>query len=85
MPSRDDTEPDATSDAAPSGPNRPERDFADAIQAKEARKQRSQKRGRRGILFGMGMFGVVGWSVALPTLVCLALGVWIDAHYDTRF
>lgn len=60
-------------------------DFAEAIQAKETRKQRARERGRRGILFGMGMFGVVGWSVALPTLLCLALGIWIDAHYDTRF
>lgn len=62
-----------------------ENDFPETIQSKEQRKKRSRERGRHGILFGMGMFGVVGWSVAIPTLLFLALGIWIDAHYDTRF
>lgn len=59
--------------------------FAEKIRSKERRKQRARRRGERGILFGMGMFGLVGWSVAIPTLLCLALGVWIDSRYETRF
>ena len=39
----------------------------------------------RNIWFGLGMFGIVGWSVAIPTLLGAALGIWIDAHYPSRF
>lgn len=59
--------------------------FANDIRAKERRKRRARSKRGRGILFGMGMFGLVGWSVAVPTLLALALGIWIDARYETRF
>jgi len=62
-----------------------EEDFARTIHEKEQRKADARKRKRPGIVFGMGMFGLVGWSVAIPTLLCLALGIWIDARYQTRF
>ncbi len=29
-------------------------------------------------LRGIGAFGVIGWSVAVPTLLGTALGVWLD-------
>ena len=31
------------------------------------------------------VLGVVGWSVAIPTLLGLALGLWIDHHWPSRF
>lgn len=60
-------------------------EFARTIKSKEKRKAEARRRDRPGIIFGMGMFGLVGWSVAIPTLLFLALGIWIDARYDTRF
>jgi len=60
-------------------------DFARTIESKEKRKEAARRRDRPGIIFGMGMFGLVGWSVAIPTLLFLALGIWIDARFDTRF
>jgi ATP synthase protein I len=30
------------------------------------------------------MFGMVGWSVAVPTLLGIALGVWLDRRFDGR-
>lgn len=30
--------------------------------------------------FGLGMFGLIGWSVAVPAVVMTAIGVWLDAH-----
>lgn len=27
------------------------------------------------------MFGLVGWSVAVPTLLGIALGWWLDRHF----
>jgi len=29
------------------------------------------------------MFGIIGWAVAIPTLVGVALGVWLDRHYPS--
>jgi ATP synthase protein I len=46
-----------------------------------ARREDRMLRGRResrSPWFGLGMYGLVGWSVAVPTLLGLALGVWID-------
>lgn len=34
--------------------------------------------------FSLGLFGLVGWSVTLPTLAGVALGVWIDRHWPGR-
>ena len=31
------------------------------------------------------MFGVVGWSVAIPTLIGVAVGLWIDGRWPSRF
>jgi ATP synthase protein I len=28
------------------------------------------------------MFGLVGWSVAIPTLIGIAVGVWIDRTHS---
>ncbi|MEX5728801.1 ATP synthase protein I [Rhodovulum iodosum] len=54
-------------------------DKAAAIARKAARKEAAEKRGEgRGVWFGLGMFGLVGWAVAVPTLLGIALGVWLD-------
>ena len=34
--------------------------------------------------FGLGMMGTVGWSVVVPTLVGVAIGLWIDAQWPSR-
>ena len=60
---------------------RPPRDeLLDTVQRKEARKQRARREGERGLAFGLGLFGLVGWSVAIPTLVGIGLGAWIDTR-----
>ena len=42
-------------------------------------------RSQRSVWFGLGMFGLIGWSVAIPTLLGAALGQWVDKHYPGRF
>ena len=32
--------------------------------------------------FGSGMMGLVGWSVAIPTLLGAALGTWLDKRHS---
>jgi ATP synthase protein I len=29
--------------------------------------------------FGLGMFGLVGWSFAIPFLLLLGFGIWLDS------
>lgn len=55
------------------------------VAAKEARKVRARRETERSVWFGLGMFGMVGWSIALPTLLGIGLGLWIDARWPSRF
>lgn len=57
------------------------KNFEDEIAAKEARKIKAQRGKSRGIWFGLGMMGVIGWSVAVPALMGVLVGVWIDINY----
>lgn len=55
--------------------------FAQQVGEKEARKLKAQRRVTRTVWSGLGMMGLVGWSVAVPTLLGAALGIWLDKHY----
>lgn len=46
-----------------------------------ARKRRAREKSRRTAWFGLGMFGLVGWSVAVPTVIGIAIGVWLDKRW----
>jgi ATP synthase protein I len=59
--------------------------FSRTVGAKERRRLRARRNRTRDVWFGLGMFGVIGWSVALPTVLVTALGVWIDGRYPSRF
>ncbi len=63
----------------PTHPHRPpEQRFRDTVARKAARKARARASEDRSIFFWLGMFGMVGWAVAIPTLVGVALGLWLD-------
>ena len=55
------------------------------IGRKAERKIRAIREGDRSVWFGLGMFGIVGWSVAIPTVLLTALGVWLDSVYPVGF
>jgi len=61
--------------------NKARRDLANKVGREEARKLKARRAKHRSVWFGLGMFGLVGWSVALPILLCIALGIWIDKHW----
>ncbi len=52
----------------------------EAVTRRQRRKERDRAEGRRGVAGALGTFGIVGWSVAVPTLVGVMLGGWIDAR-----
>jgi ATP synthase protein I len=51
------------------------------IGAKAALKLKAQRSGTPGVWFGLGMTGLIGWSVVVPTLLGTAFGVWLDSKY----
>ncbi|VAW37660.1 Sodium-transporting ATPase subunit Q [hydrothermal vent metagenome] len=58
-----------------------QREFCRQVGAKETRKLKARRKVMRTVWFGFGMFGIVGWSVTVPTLLGTGLGIWIDKHY----
>ena len=62
-----------------------QRQHAQEIGRKAARKLRAQTEKRQSILFGFGMFGLIGWAVAVPTLIGVALGAWLDRAAPSDF
>jgi ATP synthase protein I len=49
------------------------------------RRLKARRERRHGVWFGLGMFGLVGWSVAVPTLAGIALGWWLDRTVPEHF
>src|SRR5476649_2307227 len=60
-----------------------ETDFSRQIAAQATRKLKAQRGTKRSVWFGLGMSGLIGWSVIVPTLVGAALGIWIDRNYPS--
>jgi ATP synthase protein I len=60
-------------------------DFARQIKIKEARKLKARASAKGNVWFGLGMFGLIGWSVAIPTLLGVALGIWIDHTWPSQY
>ena len=55
--------------------------LARAVGAQATRKLKAQRERSQGVWFGLGMMGLVGWSVVVPTLLGTALGLWLDKHH----
>ena len=60
------------------------RSFQDQISTKSDRKIKARKESKN-IWFGLGMFGMVGWSVAIPSLLGIGLGIWLDTHIQSKY
>ncbi len=60
-------------------------ELSQQVKRKEARRIKGRQDKRHGMYFGLGMFGLVGWSVAIPTFLGLAAGIWIDHTWPSRF
>lgn len=53
--------------------------FCEEVGKDEKRKIKARKRRGESVWYGLGMFGLVGWAVSVPTLIGLAIGLWMDA------
>ena len=61
-----------------------EETFQQEVARKAARRARAERDTDQSVWFSLGLFGLVGWSVAVPTLLGIALGVWIDERWPGR-
>jgi ATP synthase protein I len=62
-------------------PPAPKSRFAVQIGAKAQRKLKARGDNPQDVWSGLGMMGLIGWSVVVPTLLGAALGHWLDEHY----
>ncbi|MGB3614893.1 MAG: AtpZ/AtpI family protein, partial [Elainellaceae cyanobacterium] len=58
-----------------------EQPFIHEVDQKATRKLKA-RRTRKTVWYGLGLFGMVGWSVAIPALLGVALGQWVDRQTD---
>ena len=59
--------------------------FTEQVARKEALRQRGLRHKGETVWFGLGMMGIVGWAVAIPTLVFIAIGLWIDRTWPSQY
>ena len=55
------------------------------VGVKAARRIKARSSRKRGIWFGLGMFGLVGWTVAIYTVLGIFLGLWLDRRWPQGF
>lgn len=59
--------------------------FSRQIAEKERQKLKALREKNKGVWMGLGMMGMVGWSVVVPTLLGAAIGFWLDKKYPQTF
>ncbi len=55
--------------------------LATKVGASAKRKLRARRDDTQGVWFGLGMMGLIGWSVVVTTLLGASLGIWLDANH----
>jgi ATP synthase protein I len=58
--------------------------FPKKVSDREHRKLDTRRQDKR-VWFGLGMFGMVGWSIAIPAVAGAFLGIWIDSKHLGRY
>lgn len=65
-------------------PAKPRPALSQEVGAKAVRKLKARRGSAQSVWFGLGMMGLIGWSVAIPTLLGAALGLWLDEHHPGK-
>jgi ATP synthase protein I len=69
-------------DESQNRPLKPKPPLSQEVGSKAARKLRARRHVTRTVWFGLGMMGLIGWSVAIPTVLGAALGLWLDSRHQ---
>ncbi len=59
-------------------------DLSRQVRKRALRKARGRRDRHRSVWFGLGMFGLVGWSVAVPAVIGAAIGRWLDERWPSE-
>jgi ATP synthase protein I len=59
--------------------------FSEQVNIKEKRKLKALHNDKQSVWSGIGMFGMVGWTIAVPTLVGVAVGIGLDKNHPESF
>lgn len=65
----------------PETPEKKASTLATKVGDKATRKLRARRHASQGVWFGLGMMGLIGWSVAVPTLIGAGVGMWLDKRF----
>jgi ATP synthase protein I len=57
-----------------------EPEFASRVGTRAALKLQALRSNQATVGFGLGMMGLIGWSVVVPTLLGAFAGIWMDRH-----
>tara|TARA_R110002111_G_scaffold2705_5_gene18017 strand:+ start:5605 stop:5958 length:354 start_codon:yes stop_codon:yes gene_type:complete len=55
------------------------------IASQEIRKLKAKSEKHHTIWFGLGMFGLIGWSVTIPAVAGALIGMWIDRRWPGQY
>ena len=58
--------------------------FEKLVGEMEERKLKAQSE-NKSVWSGLGLFGIIGWSIVVPTILGAALGIWLDNNYKQDF
>jgi ATP synthase protein I len=62
-----------------------ENSFSNQVGEKEKRKLNALHNDKKSVWFGLGMMGIVGWTIVVPTLLGALFGIWLDKRYPETF
>jgi len=60
-------------------PKKYQEDLPDIVHHKVDQHLKAAKDKRSALFLGIGMFGTVGWTITIPTLLATLLGRWLDS------
>jgi ATP synthase protein I len=59
--------------------------FQQEIRQKSRRKLKARRDEDENLWFWVGTFGLVGWAIAIPTLIGTAIGIWLDRTWESQY
>lgn len=59
--------------------------FGKQVALNENRKLKALQQNKQSAWSGLGVFGIVGWSIVVPALLGALLGKWLDSKYPESF
>ncbi len=58
--------------------NDKDKNLPGTVGKKASRRIKARRTRDQSVWFGLGLFGMVGWTIAITTVIGVAIGIWID-------